>query len=289
MGGVDKHDKLRSTFALGKHHKFKKYYVKLMLLLVDIALTNSWIYYKMVNPDSTNGSESRADFFLTLAKEMVRTDVDWVSKYKVNQSPEKQDGTDDDEELSSEDGYSHDSLFLPQRQRQLNYTTEGVDVVLRAVMTDQCNPCSFDRLPIVINKRSHACQICNYELRKPKWKGVVMCTNHGVRLCTAIIPSRQKSMPKLYKLDGTLVTDFSWTCDMDALCWSKFHDFYFPRGLFTGKQINLNEKTIKFAGIVYSSELYQQKYKALGIAVQPTSVRKKMMEKIDYNVHVGKE
>ena len=63
MGGVDKHDKLRSPFALGKHHKFKKYYVKLMLFLVDIALTNSWIYYKMVNLDSTSGSESRADFF----------------------------------------------------------------------------------------------------------------------------------------------------------------------------------------------------------------------------------
>ncbi len=63
MGGVDKHDKLRSTFALGKHHKFKKYYVKLMLFLVDIALTNSWMYYKMVNLDSTSGSELRADFF----------------------------------------------------------------------------------------------------------------------------------------------------------------------------------------------------------------------------------
>jgi hypothetical protein len=120
---------------------------------------------------------------------MVRTDADSVSKYKVQQSPEKQDGTDDEDESSSEDGYSHDSLFLPKRQRKLNYTMEGIDVVLRAVTTDQCNPCSFDRLPIVINKRSRACQICNYELRKPKWKGVVMCTNHGVRLCTAIIPS----------------------------------------------------------------------------------------------------
>ncbi len=50
MGGVDKHDKLRSTFSLGKHHKFKKYYVKLMLFLVDVTMTNSWIYYKLVNP-----------------------------------------------------------------------------------------------------------------------------------------------------------------------------------------------------------------------------------------------
>jgi hypothetical protein len=34
---------------------------------------------------------------------MVRTDVDWVSKYKVKQSPEKQDGTDDEDEWSSEE------------------------------------------------------------------------------------------------------------------------------------------------------------------------------------------
>jgi hypothetical protein len=91
----------------------------------------------MVNPDSTGGSESRADFFLSLAKEMVRTDVDWVSKYKVKQSPEKQDGTDDEDEWFSEDGYFHDSLFLPKRQRKLNYTMEGIDVVLRAATTDQ--------------------------------------------------------------------------------------------------------------------------------------------------------
>jgi hypothetical protein len=41
MGGVDKHDKLRSTFSLCKQHKFKKYYVKLLLFLLDVALTNS--------------------------------------------------------------------------------------------------------------------------------------------------------------------------------------------------------------------------------------------------------
>jgi hypothetical protein len=27
MGGVDRHDRLRSTFSLGKKHKFKKYYI----------------------------------------------------------------------------------------------------------------------------------------------------------------------------------------------------------------------------------------------------------------------
>ena len=36
IGGVDIHDKLQITFALGKRHKFEKYYVKLLLFLVDI-------------------------------------------------------------------------------------------------------------------------------------------------------------------------------------------------------------------------------------------------------------
>ena len=62
MGGVDKHDKLRSTFALGKHHKWKKYYVKLMLFLIDIALTNSWIYYKLVNKDCTKKKKQELSF-----------------------------------------------------------------------------------------------------------------------------------------------------------------------------------------------------------------------------------
>ncbi len=80
MGSVDKNDKLRSTFALGKHHKFKKYSVKLMLFLMDIALTNSWIYYKLVNPDKCKKNEARADFFLSIAQHMVQPGYDWVSK-----------------------------------------------------------------------------------------------------------------------------------------------------------------------------------------------------------------
>jgi hypothetical protein len=72
VGGVDKHDKLQSTFALGKQHKFKKYCVKLLLFLVDVALASSWIYYKLASPGAVKKEESRANIFLMLAKEMVR-------------------------------------------------------------------------------------------------------------------------------------------------------------------------------------------------------------------------
>jgi hypothetical protein len=81
MGGVDKHDKLRSTFSLGKRHKLKKYYVKLLLFLVDISLTSSWSYHKLVNEEKLKkNGESRADFFLSVSQAMRCPTTDWAAK-----------------------------------------------------------------------------------------------------------------------------------------------------------------------------------------------------------------
>jgi hypothetical protein len=54
MAGVDQHDHLWSSFSLGKAHKIKKYYIKLLLFVMDVALTNSWVYYSLANPDDVN-------------------------------------------------------------------------------------------------------------------------------------------------------------------------------------------------------------------------------------------
>jgi hypothetical protein len=51
MSGIDQHDRLQSTFSICKKHKFKKYYVKLFLFLLDVAITNAWIYYKLTNKE----------------------------------------------------------------------------------------------------------------------------------------------------------------------------------------------------------------------------------------------
>jgi len=62
MGGVDCHDRLCSTFSLCKCHGFKKYYVKLFLFLVGIALTNAWVYYKMSNEEVAGRKVHKFDF-----------------------------------------------------------------------------------------------------------------------------------------------------------------------------------------------------------------------------------
>jgi hypothetical protein len=249
---VDKHDKLRSTVALGKHHKFKKYYVKLMLFLMDIAMTNSWIYYKLVNPDKCKKSESRADYFLSVAEHLVRPGFDWATKYKVTPAVVEQ-----------EFGQEH----FPRGQNVDSLETNNMADMERAVTENKCEFVDFDSLPFDLKKRSKTCQICNYEMRKPKWKGVVMCLNHGVQLCSAISAARCDSTPTLYQKNGNPVTDFSWTCSSKTSCWNKFHDYYCPKGLYSKKEINVSDATIKFGNVLYSSELYQKKYKALGIEV----------------------
>lgn len=150
--------------------------------------------------------------------------------------------------------------LIPLPRKKSKLIVEGLELVLNTVSSEQCSSCSFDSFPFNINKKSRTRQICHYEMQHPRWKGVVMCTNHGICLCTNIVKARGISVPKLYKLDRTAVTEYSWTCSMDASCWMKFHEFYEPW------QINVSEK-IKSRCPVCTSDLYQKKYTALGIVV----------------------
>lgn len=50
--------------------------------------------------------------FLSLANEIVPTDVDWALKYKITQLADQLYRTDDEDELSSEGGNSNDSFFF---------------------------------------------------------------------------------------------------------------------------------------------------------------------------------
>ena len=152
-----------------------------------------------------------------------------------------------------------DEEFLPQPHYGKNKESRNLDHLINTMQADTCNPCSFNIFPFQIAKKSRSCQLCNYEMQRPTWKGVVVCSNHGVRLCTNVVPPCQASLPTLNKLDGSKVTDYSWTCPTEGSCWTKFHEFYEPKGLFTKKALNLNEGKIKFGGFVYTSKLYQKK------------------------------
>ena len=76
MQEVDRHDQLRQTFSLVSRHGFKKYYMKIILGLMDMALVNAWIHYKLVNPEDCKKDTTRYDFMDSMAKALLMTDYD---------------------------------------------------------------------------------------------------------------------------------------------------------------------------------------------------------------------
>ena len=70
------HDQLRQTFSLATRHGFKKYYVKIILGLMDMALVNAWIHYELVNAEVCKKDTTRYDFMDSLAEALLMTDWD---------------------------------------------------------------------------------------------------------------------------------------------------------------------------------------------------------------------
>jgi hypothetical protein len=92
-----------------------------------------------------------------------------------------------------------------------------------------------------------------------------MCSRHGVRVCLQARKPRKDATPLLERKDGMPVSDWSWTCPDEKSCWDKLHDFYLPNKLFkTHFYVNDDGNKCKFAGVQYSSNLYEMKYEALG-------------------------
>jgi hypothetical protein len=257
MGGVDRHDRLRSTFSLSKKHHFKKYYIKLMLFLLDIGLTNAWIYYKKCNEEECNKEGSRAAFFQSVAEAMVNRNTKW-------------------------NAYSAQDVALVAENNEVIVS----DIISVPTSNGTCIPAGLDSIPAKIGVKMRVCQVCSYEMRRFKWKSVTVCTTHGVRLCTEMRQIRSDCEPKLHKLDGTPVTDWQWTCQSNDTCWNKFHNFYLPKGLFNNNFSLSSPKKCKFAGVIYTSTLHQLKYEALGVPVKVKIGRNAGVGRIDEKIHM---
>jgi hypothetical protein len=80
MQGVDRHDQLRSNFALASCHGFKKYYIMHQLAQVDIVITNAGIYFSLANPHLKNKKGQHRKFNEDIAFIAVNS-IDWQTVY----------------------------------------------------------------------------------------------------------------------------------------------------------------------------------------------------------------
>jgi hypothetical protein len=114
----------------------------------------------------------------------VRPGFDWATKYTV--TPDCI-------------GMENSQSYLPKPQSEIVLDADVMHQMEKVVTEDKCKFMNFDSIPFLLKKRSKTCQVCHYEMRKPKWKG-------------------SDSSPQLYQANGDDVTDFSWTCPTKASC-----------------------------------------------------------------------
>jgi hypothetical protein len=79
MQAVDRHDQLRERFPLCSRHGFKKYYQKIALGLIDMAVVNAWIHYKLVNPEKCSNELARYEFMDALVSLLLGLSIEVFS------------------------------------------------------------------------------------------------------------------------------------------------------------------------------------------------------------------
>ena len=66
MQAVDRNDQLRQLFSLSSRHGFKKYYVKIALGLIDMAVVQAWCHYKLAVPEEAQKNMGATVLWMTL-------------------------------------------------------------------------------------------------------------------------------------------------------------------------------------------------------------------------------
>ena len=263
MHAVDRHDQLRETFSLSRRHGFKKYYLKIAMGLLDMAVVNAWIHYKLVNKDKCNKKNSRYEFMRSLADSLLVTD--WTT---FGSTASAKEGEKIFKSLFSED---RDDVDLLQQNAEL--------LTRAAHCCNEPEGAAGVCTPIAVNcflrnkrskKKGLSCQVCAFEGRgQGNTRDVVICTRHRIRLCT--IPRYDKK--KLVDSQGNEITDLSWRAPDTMSCWNKAHEFYIPKGLFGEALTPVTEEemeslrmggTVKFQTVRTGCLVYQKKHEVLG-------------------------
>ena len=278
MQAVDRFDQLNQLFSLAKRHKFHKYYNKLTMALLDIALVNAEQHYFMVD-GRTRRDESRYQFRRDLSQLFLETawdhfqldsDIPFTNLFATPRDTsivahEVLAGTN--QRLSISPARFDDFLMAPTADDPR--PAEGLDESPLPPIT--CHPVSV----IAYLKKNNAkqsggrsyhgsrCQVCAWEMRTDITKHVAICSEHGIRMCTVHRPLPADSPFSIALKDETKSATLSeWYCpDQSATCWQKGHHFYIPNGVWGKSPTIRYDKYMcpKTKTLAIGSHLYQKR------------------------------
>ena len=229
MQGVDQFNRLITLFSMSNLH-FDKYYKKVAMILMDLAVTNAYLHYKMDNA-SLPLKYTRCTFMERLQNQMIT--VNWSRKVRQLNTNDKINRNNED---GSADVGSVDDI-LDKELEIGDYAIQQKTQSKENVVIDKCFPVALhnkndDKTP----DSQRACQICEFEGRGRKVKFTNYCTNHKVKCCTITYPSQKIENTFIKwgeKYDNSKVRNWEWLCpETELTCWQKAHKWYIPNGLF---------------------------------------------------------
>jgi len=269
MQGVDQFNKLLTLYPMASL-KFDKYYKKIAMVLLDFALTNAYLHYKIANKDTVDNKYRRVTFMERLQEQMIETD--WAEKVRTYDMKVHDDDCSidsDTNEISNEKNF--------EELMKMNVVSEAEDEQLPMESLQlKCNPVAMtnskldstskqmyemfvDSKTKSLSNSKKSCQICDFEGRGRKLNAVNYCPTHRIRACT--LKFVDPRLMDFFKKQGEkqFIHDTSsmdkWLCPNTSLtCWEKAHSFYIPNGLFHSNlfyresfnnKVDLNE-TAKF-------------------------------------------
>lgn len=211
MQAVDRLDQYMQEFSLADGHSFQKWYKKFGMAFIDIARCNAYNTRKLVR--KTNERNPHRSFVMELAQEFISGEwelhiPDEALLFECEDDPRSA--------LLSPTGRSKRAEKKEPAKRQC----EHID----SRLVEELATCSW---------KKRVCIVCKFEGFKPT-RVTSYCLEHKVCLCTQ---TREGTVAPAYACQRS-----------DWSCWKKFHEYYYPRGVFTAK-----------GNVRKSSQLYQEK------------------------------
>ena len=212
------------------------------MILMDFALTNAYLHYKMDHPNLEK-KYTRSTFMEALQYQMIH--VDWAKKVRALNRNDLNEDDDEDDTLSVD---KHIDKELEIGIYALKKNTQEKKTIVQSF----CIPIALRPKGNKSIDSKRACQICEFEGRGRKVSTTNYCTFHRVRCCTTSYPADDNSQPFIHwgtRYSRLSVKSWDWMCpDTNLTCWEKAHNFYIPNHLFSMEEGTLyNSSTIDLA------------------------------------------
>jgi hypothetical protein len=195
---VDRHDQLRSTFALASHHGFKKYCIMQHLAQVDIGIINAGIYFSLANIYFKNKEDQRRKFNEDTTLQFIAVNsLDWQTLYGNSVLDAINSGTTCTPS-DSDDEHVIDQLGVPNRLENLSpikdiavtchpsipFDKEFTDLHEIKYLTEKgVESVTTIDLKKWIGNNYKNFHLCDYEVRCLVMSQTTHCKIHCVRMC----------------------------------------------------------------------------------------------------------